>query len=94
MTRLSRRQLIAIGGLSLLGVSAAASSNNSGPTVPIGIGGGPQGTFVLEVPVESVVRNPGTDRSVDAVRLGTGADTEPGRLRLTQEEPMRMRIRS
>ena len=77
MTRLSRRQLIAIGGLSLLGASAAASSNNGGPSLPLGVGGGPQGTFVLEVPSGSVVSVPDTEeRPLDAIWWESGGELE------------------
>lgn len=88
---LTRRDVL-IGGAGAGGLAAAvgvgAVHTSPGPDGDVGVGGGPNGPFVLEVPDGEEVVGTNTPRTIDAIRWEPG-----GTLQFAVGEPMTFRER-
>ena len=72
-SKLTRRTLLGASALSAAGALIVGASSHD-PDGKLGVGGGPHGTFVLEIPAGETVHFPDTERPVDAIRWEQGGE--------------------
>lgn len=72
-SKLTRRTLLGASALSVAGAVMVGASSHD-PEGKLGVGGGPHGTFVLEIPAGETVHVPDTERPVDAIAWEQGGE--------------------